>query len=290
MNTRIRVTVAAATMALLVGMSACTADGARQAVESAPKAADKTVDTSKSVLALLMAADERTQKAQSAKVTASMVTADGSKGMNARGIWSWGEHSGFEMESPAAEMDMQDLVADGTITWRFVDGTYYYEVDPADDGPFKGKRWLKLDAAAIMGKKAAAQMKAASTGGMDPTQALRSIRYAKEARDLGQETVAGRSARHYQATTRLDQLKGKSSGELFRSLPASQTGGNITSITCDIWLDAQGMPVRLGQKVGKMRMDFTFEEFGRVRPVLAPPASQTADLRSMLSNSAEHAD
>ncbi|MFF1742082.1 hypothetical protein [Streptomyces mirabilis] len=59
------------------------------------------------------------------------------------------------------------------------------------------------------------------------------------------------------------------------------------SITTDVWVDAEGLPVRLEQNIGSMRVTMNFAKFGATAGVEAPPAAQTGDMTEELRATAQ---
>ncbi|MEE1832295.1 hypothetical protein [Streptomyces sp. SP17KL33] len=82
-----------------------------------------------------------------------------------------------------------------TLHALFVDGAYYYNVDPMASGPYTGKEWLKVDGSAVFGEKGAQAFSGAS--GASPAESLRSLKYAKGVEDLGEGRVDRRTASHH---------------------------------------------------------------------------------------------
>lgn len=257
----------AAAVIVTAGLSGCTtgvsvggkpADSAQTLVETLSKAADKA------------------SKAGSAEVRM-RVTMPGTGGEPVRmnGVYSWGNGLAMEAETPAADLRMEDLVADGTITYRLVQGSYYYGIDPAPSGPFAGKSWLKVEASAVLGEQGAAGMNA---GNSDPTAGLKSLKWAGDVTEVGREDVNGKSSVHYRATIPLDEL-GDSKGVF-----GAVGDGGATELVSDIWVDDKGMPSRLDQTYGDVGVDVDFLSFGVAKDIAAPPAADTADLTEFIKN------
>ncbi|MEV6733916.1 hypothetical protein [Streptomyces sp. NPDC051364] len=255
----------AAAIVITAGASGCTAASVGQ----------KAADSAETLVAALTKASDEASKAGSAQVKMTVTMPDtGGKPVQMNGVYSWGNGLAMEAEMPAKDLEMEELVADGTVTMRLVQGAYYYGVDPAPDGPLKGKSWLKLDASAVLGDKGAASM---NTGNNDPTAGLKTLKWAKNVTKVGSEEVNGRSTVHYRATIPADKL-----GDAAAAFGA--LGGSADELTSDIWVDDKGMPARLNQTHGAVGMSVEFLSFGIAKDIAAPPAAETADVTELVKN------
>ncbi|MFF6780038.1 hypothetical protein [Streptomyces sp. NPDC012510] len=258
------------TAAALVATTACGAETVRRAAE--------TVDKSDAIMAALARATDRTEKLGSAEVEVTADTGDGPVTME--GTYSWGDGYAYDVEMDAGAAGMQDLTDDPTIHALFVDGAYYYDVDPLTSGPYKGKEWLKVDGSVVFGEKGSRAFSGGS--GASPAASMRSLKYAKGFEDLGRESVDGRTATHYRAQLGKEQLgrfQDAYSGE--GTVVDSVTGG-VDKVTMDVWVGADDLPVRLRQKMGAMTVTMDFEKFGATTEVKAPPAGEIADVTEAL--------
>lgn len=256
-------TVAGVTVALVMaaGTAGCSATTVtKQAGESA-----QTL-----VAALALASDEAS-KAGSADISMTMTSPDtGGKPVQMKGVYSWGNGLAMATEMPAKDVEMEEFVEDGTVTMRLVQDAYYYEIDPMPDGPFKGKRWLKLEASAVLGEKGVASMKTANN---DPTAGLKMLKYAKNVTKVGAEDVNGKGTVHYRATIPADKLG--AAADLYSELGA--TG----ELVADVWVDDKGMPARMTQVFGTTTVSTDFLSFGSAQPIDVPPAAETADMTEL---------
>ncbi|QES51541.1 hypothetical protein DEJ50_30530 [Streptomyces venezuelae] len=254
-------------VAVIAAATAGCSDG-EPAKKAAAGAGAQVVDTVESMVATLGKASDAASAAGSAEVKMTVTTPDtGGKPTTMTGTYSWGNGLAMQAEVPAADLQMQDLVSDGTITYRMVQGAYYYEVDAAPSGPFKGKTWLKVDASAVLGEKGVASLEGSQN---DPTAGLKMVKYAAGVTKVGKENVLGKEAVHYRATIPKDKLG--ESGAAFTAL------GGGTELVTDVWVDDQNMPVRLNQTIGAMTVHTDFYSFGAAKDIPVPPASETADM------------
>ncbi|MFD1663580.1 hypothetical protein ACFSL4_36845 [Streptomyces caeni] len=264
------------TAAALLATSACGAESARSAATAVGNA-DK-------IMAALARATDRTENVGSAEVRMSTVMGDGSP-ITMEGTYSWGHGYAFDVEMDTRAVQMQRLQDAAKIRMLFVDGAYYYDVDPQPSGPLKGKEWMKVDASAVFGEKGA-QALTGNTGGGSPAASMRGLKYANDVDDLGKETVDGQSATHYRAVIDREHLgRFKDAYGNGDNLFGSLTGGS-DSITMDVWVGPKDLPVRIKQRFGRVTVTMDFEKFGATSTVKAPPAAQTGDVTEELKKAA----
>ncbi|MFE4637845.1 hypothetical protein ACFRJ1_31365 [Streptomyces sp. NPDC056773] len=256
----VRASIAAAVI-VTAGLSGCTAGAS---------VGEKAADSAETLVAKLTKASDEASKAGSAEVEMSVtMPGTGGKPVQVNGTYSWGNGLAMEAEMPAADLEMQDLVADGTVTYRLVRGAYYYGIDPAPSGPFAGKTWLKIEASAVLGEQGAAAM---SAGNNDPTIGLKSLKWAGNVTEVGREDVNGKSSVHYRATVPAEKL-----GDA-KAMFGTADGGGATELVSDVWVDDKGMPSRLNQVFGNVTVHIDFLSFGVAKDIAVPPAADTADI------------
>ncbi|MEJ1195999.1 MULTISPECIES: hypothetical protein [unclassified Streptomyces] len=270
------------TAAAMVAATACGSEGAKTAAESADKAADTAVSKADTIMAALSRATDRTEELGSAEVRTTTDLGTGEP-ISMDGTYSWGDGYALDVEMDTEAAQMQELTDSPTVRTLFVDGAYYYDIDPQPAGPLAGKEWMKIDGSAVFGESGAAAMSGGG-GGASPADSMKGLKYASDVDDLGKETVNGKSTTHYRAV--LDQEDMGKFKEAFSgadSLLNSATGGS--SITMDIWVGDKDLPVRLKQEFGAMEVTMDFDKFGATKEIVAPPAEQTGDLTEEVKNS-----
>ncbi|MFI9149787.1 hypothetical protein [Streptomyces sp. NPDC053367] len=232
------------------------------------------VDNADAVMAALARATDRTEEIGSAQMN---LTADMGTGtpVTMNGTYSWGDGYAFDVEMDTAAVQMQALQDAPTTRMLFVDGAYYYDIDPQSSGPIAGKEWMKIDASAVFGE--GAQAFNTSAGASSPAASMRGLKFAKDVEDLGRETVNGKSAVHYRAELGEKEL-GKFADAYTEDNPFTNLAGNPSSIVMDIWVGEDDLPVRMKQDMGTISMTMDFEKFGATAEVEAPPAAETGDL------------
>lgn len=266
---------AGVTAAVLVTTAGCGTEAA--------KGAAKAVDPSAAIRAALARATDRTDQLGSAEVRMSTDVGTGTPvAMN--GTYSWGDGVAMDIQMDTKGANMQQLQDSATIRMLFVDGAYYYDVDPQPSGPLKGKEWMRIDASVLFGDKGAQAF--TGSGGGNPAASMKSLKYANDVEDLGKETVDGRSTTHYRAV--VDQAQMGKFKEAYGSEGMSSLTGGAASMTLDVLLDGKDLPVRLKERIGKVNVTMDFDKFGATAAVKAPPAAQTADLTEAMKNSQKH--
>ena len=260
------------TAVALVTASGCGAEPVKHAAEA--------VDDTGTIMAALARATDRTEQLGSAEVSMTTDLGNGHP-VPMAGTYSWGDGFAYDVEMDTKATQLQDVQDAPTIRMLFVDGDYYYDVDPQPSGPLKGKEWMKLDGSVVFGEKGA-QAFGGNTSGGSPSATMRSLKYAQDVEDLGEQTLSGQRTTHYRAvidTSRLGKLKDVYGDEdnLFNSV----TGGG-SSIDMDVWVGAKDLPVRIKQKIGKMTVTMDFRKFGATADVKAPPAAQVADVSALI--------
>ncbi|KOV95173.1 hypothetical protein [Streptomyces sp. NRRL B-3648] len=259
----------ACTTAALMAASGCGTESAKTAV--------KALDHADKAMAALARATDRTQALGSAEVR--MTTDTGTSGPVAmNGTYSWGHGYAFDVQMDTRAANMQAVNHSPTTHVLFVDGVYYYDVDRFPSGPYQGKDWIKVDGSAIFGKKGA---QALSGDNGSPSASMKSLKYARDVKNLGTQTVNGRRTTHYRGVIDSAHM-GKLKDVYGEGSPMSAVTGT-TSIVMDVWVGSDDLPVRLKEKFGVMTVGMDFDKFGKAASVQAPPAARTADLTDVVA-------
>ncbi|GAB7108520.1 lipoprotein [Streptomyces phaeofaciens JCM 4814] len=263
---------AGAAVVALVATAGCGTKAAEGAAEA--------VDRSAAIMAALTRATDRADQVGSAQVEMTTDLGTGTP-IAMDGTYSWGDGYAYDVQMDTKASQMQTLQDAPTIRTLLVDGAYYYDVDPQPSGPLAGKEWMKVDASAVFGEQGA-QALSGSSG--SPVASLKGLKYAEDVDDLGTETVDGKRTTHYRATidsSRMGKFKDALGDE--NGLLGATTGG-VDSITVDIWVGDDDLPVRILQVMGAMKVTVDFEKFGATAEVKAPPAAQTGDLTEAIKD------
>jgi hypothetical protein len=258
------------TAVTLLAASACGAETTKRAAEAAD-------DAQGLIKAALTRATDRTQDLGSADVRMSTDLGSGTGPVTMEGTYSWGRGFAFDVEMDTKAAQLGQLHAAPKTRTIFVDGAYYYDIDPQPSGPLKGKEWMKIDASALFGEKGAQAFDGGSGAG-SPAASMKGLKYASDVDDLGKETVDGQRTHHYKAV--VDQAHMGKFKEAYGNqdnLFGSLTGGG-DSIEMEVWVNDKDLPVRMTERFGKATVTMDFEKFGAAAAVEAPPAAQTGDL------------
>ncbi|MFF3844157.1 hypothetical protein [Streptomyces sp. NPDC002328] len=266
----------------MAGMTACSEDPVADAAKKATKVADST----QQARAALTRASDRTRELSSAEVeTTTVVDAAGGRPISMSGTYSWGDGAAMDVEMDTSAAQLSSLQDDPTTQLKMVDGAYYYEIDPQPSGPLKGKHWMRIDVSAVAGEAGAASI----ADNADPTAGLRYIGASAKVQDLGEETVLGKKATHYQGSVGPEAINNSklTDAEKKAALRAVSAGGG--KITFDIWVDGEDLPVRLKQGGGGMTTTVDFLKFGATKTITAPPAADTGDLTAQVKKERDKA-
>ncbi|MFF4397014.1 hypothetical protein [Streptomyces sp. NPDC001480] len=258
----------ACTAAALLATSACGTEGA--------KTAAKTVDSAGKAMAALARATDRTEALGSAEVRMTTDLGNGTP-VAMDGTFSWGDGFAMDADMDSKATGMEALTHSPKIRCLFVDGAYYYKVDPLPSSRYKGRTWIKVDGSAIFGEKG---VQALAGGNGSPSASMKGLKYANDAENLGTQTVDGRRTTHYRAV--IDQAHmGRYKEAYGKNSPMGSALG-IKSITMDVWVGSGDLPVRMKQQFGAVTVTMDFDKFGKTATVKAPPASKTADLTDVV--------
>ncbi|MEV5144066.1 hypothetical protein AB0L14_06370 [Streptomyces sp. NPDC052727] len=252
----------------MVAATGCGTQSARTAVEA--------VDKADQAMAALTRATDRTERLGSAEVR--MTTDLGTSGpISMDGTYSWGDGYAFDVEMDTKAANMQAVNHSPTTHVLFLKGVYYYDVDAFPSGPYQGKDWIKVDGSVLFGKKGA-QALAGDNG--SPSASMKGLKYAKDVRNLGTQTVNGKHTTHYRGVIDSAHM-GKLKDVYGEGSPMSKVTG-AKSIVMDVWVGSDGLPVRLKQKMGTVTVTMDFDKFGKTATVKAPPAGRVADLTDVV--------
>ena len=164
-----------------------------------------------------------------------------------------------------------------------------------------GAEWVGLDLAEV-GKALGIDAKAmASVVNADPGAQLEALTSAKGVKKVGEEKVGGVDTTHFRGEVRI--------GDLIAGLPADQrraarkaleqldrAGGQTSADVAqrmDVWVDGEKRIRRMRQEIrtpaqgglaaGRIGMRIDFSDFGTPLRIAAPPAGETFDATSRLS-------
>ncbi|MFJ6571501.1 hypothetical protein ACIQNU_29235 [Streptomyces sp. NPDC091292] len=268
-------TVAALTgSAALLGLVGCDPDGGSTTAPVGRTSAP--VSAPPEVAGALRAAHTATDRAGSARVDAVLRVGD-RMSTTTKGTLGWSDGLsgtltiGYTGGSMAATM--RELGSARTEA-RFVADVYYARMSDKFAALAGGRHWVRY-------------RYDASTN-FAPNQSVALLLAARDAREVGDETVRGVRTTHYAGTVRVADLptSGPDAARTAELRGQLQDAG-VTSQRVDVWIDSRDLLVkrveRSGTASGTMDTTAYYSDFGA--PVLArkaPPAEDTVDYQELL--------
>ncbi|MGW2043770.1 hypothetical protein ACWCPF_01125 [Streptomyces sp. NPDC001858] len=286
MNRTHKTAAAATTALLLTGAVACGNSG--------KSGAD---NVSRSAAQVLTAAFEKTAEAKSARVTMTMsmpaALEDGGD-MKMTGIMGW------DPTVMDVTMSGSALAADPDAPERMRmilrDNVMYTDMGADSPAEMDGKRWMKMDFAALAEASGDAELQKQMTSGLesmnqDPTEQLALLLDSPNLKRIGSEKIDGTQAEHYKGTltvkemldsgNSLDVLKPKERDKLLKGIEKA----GITGYDTEVWVNEDDLPVRMDVGMdtpeGDLKMSMTFSDYGTKAEVEVPPAAETFDMGEM---------
>lgn len=277
---RSRSRLAAALLAVAVGVAGCSDDGDAAAPGAdAPAAQLADVD--------LAAAREATSAASTMRVT--YTVAVGGLGGAARQRVELGGEGVFDVANARGRIstDLEGLLGPmvgGTLEQVFVDGVVYLHL-PDGLARLLGSPtpWIRLDDDDLAGADLPEGLAALDQG--DPTSALRWLEAAGDTRVVGSEDVGGVRTTHLAVTVDLERLPADDPAD--RAVRDRLLDEGVTTVPFDVWVDDDDLIRRVVVAVdqpggeGTVRTTSEFSDFGTPVDVEAPPADQVTDAREL---------
>ncbi|MEV6054233.1 hypothetical protein [Streptomyces sp. NPDC052107] len=254
-----------------LGLTAATLVAASGCGTQSVRTADRT-------MAALERSADRTQAVGSARLRMAADYGTGTA-VPMEGTYSWGDGYAYDVEMNTKDVRMQRVQDASVIRCLLVHGAYYYDVDPQPSGPLKGKEWMKVDASASYGDKGARAISGDAAG---PAAVMARLKYAHDAEELGTETVDGRRTRHYRGVVDRAHLGPLKDIYGDKDSPMGALTNGAASVTMDVWVGADDLPVRIKERIGGLKLTMDFEKYGRTVEVKAPPVAQTADVTALV--------
>ncbi|MEU8616669.1 hypothetical protein [Streptomyces sp. NPDC048623] len=295
-----RAGVALTAVAVVTGVAGCQGGDAKKAAEAPAKAAAQGVED---VTQALTAAFEKTAEAKTVRLSATIeMTGVGEQSgtTTMTGVQGWDPAvmdvtmNGSVLGGQAgADAGMPDKIR---VIMR--DNAMYMDMGAELAAQFEGKRWMKMDFAAMAKEAGDPALQRQMTKGLDsmnqdPAQQLGLLLKSPNLKHVGPEKVDGADAEHYKGTLSVeDMLKSnKAYDDLVpekdrKTLLDNVEKSGIKGYDTEIWVNADGYPVKmiLGVKMpeGSMKMTTKYTDYGTKASVQAPPAEDTFDLFTML--------
>ncbi|MFE1340678.1 hypothetical protein ACFW6K_23740 [Streptomyces sp. NPDC058733] len=262
--------------AVLTALSGCTGgDGAPR-----PTASPRHLDAR--TAAELRAVEQATVRAGSARISSTTVMGS-LLSTRSEGTLDWaGDSTGTLTITYTAGTLAAPLRALGSTTMeaRLLPDAYYARVGAEFARRIGGRHWIRYDYDDLAGLPG-------SSGGYlrdqlrntAPVPPVRLLLASGDARAVGEETVAGRRARHYTGTVDVASL---AEGALKKQL----TDAGVRSEQIDLWVDDRHLIVKKTEKAamttGLMTQTATYGTYGVPVAVQRPPAADTKDFADLM--------
>jgi hypothetical protein len=273
-----RTTVWLTTAAALAGLSACTSSGSSDRPEQ-----EKHPASAPASLPALRTAERSTERARSARVRSTTVMG-AQLSLTADGVLAWRDGlSGsltIDYTGGTAAETMRGLGVT-SMEARYLSDAYYARMGDTFAAKTGGKHWLRYaydDLKTLGGGADLADQMRSTT----PNQSVRLLLDSGDVRELGRETVDGQTATHYAGTVRVGDV---TDTELRRRLQDA----DVTAETVDIWINEKNLLVKKVEKTsttnGRVTQTAHYSDYGVEVAVRKPPAADTEDFTSLLSQS-----
>jgi len=185
------------------------------------------------------------------------------------------------------------------IRMIMLDNVMYMDMGAKQAAEMDGKRWMKMDFAAIAEASGDAEMQKQMTGGLenmnqDPAQQLALLLESPNLKHVGPQKIDGAQTQHYKGTLSFEEMldANKSTDGLLSAKEREELIANVEKTglkgyDTEVWVNEDNYPVRMvvGMKMpqGTMNMKADYSDYGAKAEVQAPPAKDTLDLMEMLS-------
>ncbi|WP_424891444.1 hypothetical protein [Streptomyces sp. XH2] len=300
-----RLSVSVTAVALLGGVAACGGGEKGDKAASGASAKSEKQPAGGASVEVINAAFKKTQAAKSAKFEMTMKLpglGDQPLTLRSSGVMGW--------DPTVVDQRMTGLPGkDGAPaeTRSITIGTATYtDVGPEGAARNDGKRWMKVDLAAMAkesgdGGKALQQLMGGGQGqSQDPAKQMALLKESPNVKLVGEETVGGKKAQHYKGTLSAEEavksnksLEGLGEKDRQELLDTIKQAG-ITQYEMDVWVGSDDLPVKLVMNMdtakGRMEITESLSGYGTKADVQAPPAEQTVDLLEKLKKMKESGD
>ncbi|MFK4101308.1 hypothetical protein ACI2L1_14765 [Streptomyces sp. NPDC019531] len=270
-----RTTVWVMTAAALTVLAACTSSGSSDGPE------DKRTASAPAALPALRTAEHSTERAGTARVRSTTVM--GSQlSLTADGLLAWRDDlSGaltIRYTGGTAAETMRDLGVT-SMEARYLSDAYYARMGDTFAAKIGGKHWLKYaydDLKTLGGGAELADQMRSTT----PDQSVKLLLDSEDVREVGQEGVDGRTTTHYTGTVEVEDVTDTDLRQRLRD-------AGVTAETVDIWINEKDLLVKKVEKTsttnGKVIQTAHYSDYGVRVAVQKPPAADTADFKTLLS-------
>ncbi|MGC0401259.1 hypothetical protein RKD27_003903 [Streptomyces sp. SAI-126] len=273
-----RTTVRLTTAAALTALTACTSSHSSGKPEQ-----DRPTASAPAALPALRTAERSTERAETARVSSTTVLGT-QLSLTADGVLSWRDGlSGaltIDYTGGSAAETMRGLGVT-SMEARYLSDAYYARVGDTFAAKTGGKHWLRYaydDLKTLGGGADLADQMRSTT----PDQSVRLLLDSDDVRELGRQTVDGQATTHYAGTVDVEDV---TDTELQQRL---QDAG-VTAETLDIWINEKNLLVKKVEMTstanGRMTQTAHYSDYGVKVAVQKPPAADTEDFKTLLSQS-----
>ncbi|MFF1724405.1 LppX_LprAFG lipoprotein [Streptomyces sviceus] len=273
-----RTTVWLTTAAALAGLAACTSSGS-----SDRPAERKRTASAPASLPALRTAERSTERARTARVRSTTVMGT-QLSLTADGALAWRDGlSGSLTIDYTGGTAAETMRALGVTSMeaRYLADAYYARMGDTFAAKTGGKHWLRYaydDLKNLGGGADLADQMRSTT----PNQSVRLLLDSDDVRRLGRESVDGQATTHYTGTVDVEDV---TDTELRRRLQ----NADVTAETLDIWINDRNLLVKKVEKTstanGRVTQTAHYSDYGVKVAVQKPPAADTEDFKSLLSQS-----
>ncbi|MFI1422768.1 hypothetical protein ACH4VX_33340 [Streptomyces sp. NPDC020731] len=286
--------------AVVAGVAGCQdSDGGGTKKKAADSAESKT-QTQNEMTKVLQAAFKNTSEAKSSKVRMTMTmpaAVDGGGTMELSGVQGW-DPAVMDVTMKGSALTAGDPDAPEQIRMIMLDNAMYMDMGAKQAAEMDGKRWMKMDFAAIAEASGDAEIQKQMTSGLenmnqDPAQQLALLLESPSLKHVGPEKVDGVQTQHYKGTLSFEEMldANKSTDGLLSAKEREELLANVEKTglkgyDTQVWVNEDNYPVKMvvGMKMaqGTMNMTANYSDYGAKAEVEAPPAKDTFDLMEML--------
>jgi len=187
-----------------------------------------------------------------------------------------------------------NLNAAGSDISAILLGDKLYAKIPQLSAMLGGKSWVLFDLNSLGALGSTFQSLINSAKSLDPQQQLQPLLASGDLHKVGSETVDGVQADHYAGT--VDPATAFDGTAAAKNLTPAQIAqlksllkaGGVTNETIDLWVAADGLPVRIevssNTSAGAAKADMHLSGWGKPVSIAAPPDAQVGDVSSLLGD------
>ncbi|MER7485254.1 hypothetical protein ABTY20_04860 [Streptomyces sp. NPDC126497] len=286
-------------VAVVVGVAGCQ-DGDGGGAEKAAGSAGSGVQTQNEMTEVLRAAFRNTSEAKSSKVRMTMTmpaAMDGGGTMEMSGVQGW-DPAVMDVTMKGSALTAGNPDAPERVRMVMLDNAMYVDMGAKQAAEMDGKRWMKMDFAAIAEASGDAEIQKQMAGGLenmnqDPAQQLALLLESPSLKHVGPEKVDGTRTQHYKGTLSFEEMldankatDGLLSAKEREELIANVEKTGMKGYDTEVWVNEDNYPVKMavGMKFpqGTMNMTAHYSDYGAEAEVEAPAAEDTFDLMEML--------